>query len=273
MKKKTGLRQIVMLFLILVLLIQGVIPVCAAQTGSIAVTLEDKKNQKLVTGGEITLYQVAALVIQDNKAGYKYVNGFEDCGISLEDLSDSGLAEKLDQKRPDTACGTAKPVDEQGQVKYTDLEEGLYLLVQTKKSEGYEMIRPFLVSLPMETEYGWNYEVDASPKVETLIPDTPDKPNTPDTPNTPGTPGHPGHPGTSIITDKTPGTSNPDAGSVKEGRQELSFIHEMNVPWHERIYNELPQTGQLNWPIPVLSLTGLLLFSIGWILKKEEKKK
>lgn len=29
----------------------------------------------------------------------------------------------------------------------------------------------------------------------------------------------------------------------------------------------LPQTGQLNWPIPVLIIAGLLLFSVGWALR------
>jgi len=30
---------------------------------------------------------------------------------------------------------------------------------------------------------------------------------------------------------------------------------------------ELPQTGQLNWPIPVLSVGGACLFMLGWILR------
>lgn len=30
---------------------------------------------------------------------------------------------------------------------------------------------------------------------------------------------------------------------------------------------KLPQTGQLNWPIPVLSIAGLVLFAVGWTLK------
>lgn len=29
----------------------------------------------------------------------------------------------------------------------------------------------------------------------------------------------------------------------------------------------LPQTGQLNWPIPVLTIVGLCLFSVGWLLR------
>lgn len=29
----------------------------------------------------------------------------------------------------------------------------------------------------------------------------------------------------------------------------------------------LPQTGQLNWPVPVLAVTGMLLFILGWALR------
>ncbi len=35
---------------------------------------------------------------------------------------------------------------------------------------------------------------------------------------------------------------------------------------------KLPQTGQLNWPVPVLAALGLLLFSAGWALRCGKKK-
>lgn len=34
----------------------------------------------------------------------------------------------------------------------------------------------------------------------------------------------------------------------------------------------LPQTGQLNWPIPVLVMAGMILFAIGWILRFGRRK-
>lgn len=36
--------------------------------------------------------------------------------------------------------------------------------------------------------------------------------------------------------------------------------------------SKLPQTGQLNWPVPVLVITGLLLFSFGWLLRFGKKQ-
>lgn len=35
--------------------------------------------------------------------------------------------------------------------------------------------------------------------------------------------------------------------------------------------SKLPQTGQLNWPVPVLSIAGLLLFAIGWALRYSKR--
>lgn len=35
---------------------------------------------------------------------------------------------------------------------------------------------------------------------------------------------------------------------------------------------ELPQTGQLNWPIPLLAVSGLLLFAAGWVLRFGRKR-
>ncbi len=34
----------------------------------------------------------------------------------------------------------------------------------------------------------------------------------------------------------------------------------------EKVPPDLPFTGQLSWPIPVLTVAGLLLFSLGWLL-------
>lgn len=34
---------------------------------------------------------------------------------------------------------------------------------------------------------------------------------------------------------------------------------------------KLPQTGQLNWPVPALTIAGLLLFAIGWYLCYADK--
>ena len=43
-------------------------------------------------------------------------------------------------------------------------------------------------------------------------------------------------------------------------------------PTTEPIGPNLPQTGQLNWPVPILALAGLVLFVFGWVLCFGKKK-
>lgn len=35
------------------------------------------------------------------------------------------------------------------------------------------------------------------------------------------------------------------------------------------IVERLPQTGQLNWPVPVMTIIGLLLFAVGWKMRQD----
>lgn len=36
--------------------------------------------------------------------------------------------------------------------------------------------------------------------------------------------------------------------------------------------SKLPQTGQLNWPVPFMAVTGLVVFTIGWVLYFGKKR-
>ncbi|MCD7821787.1 MAG: hypothetical protein LUG64_06230, partial [Clostridiales bacterium] len=37
--------------------------------------------------------------------------------------------------------------------------------------------------------------------------------------------------------------------------------------------SKLPQTGQLNWPVPVLAVSGVVLFALGWGLSRSGRKR
>lgn len=246
MKTKSLWQRAAALLAVLAVFSANAFFACAAGTapdltrkGSITITLRDQKKNTTVTGGELTLYQVAEAVQQNADYSFQYTNGFENCGVPLDNINDGSLAETLNAKRPATAAGIAKTVDAQGRVRYDDLAAGLYLIVQTKESANYETIAPFLVSVPMQEDGVWVYDVDATPKVGTVTSKTPDTPTPMPTPNTPNTPDTPVTPGTPT----TPTTAN-----------------------------RLPQTGQLNWPIPVLCVGGMLLLALGWFLRKDENE-
>ena len=247
--KRTDLKKhVAALLLVLCLLVTSALPALATSaniklvdssgnptTGTIRVTLYDSANDKALSGGKLTLYRVAEVKRQNGNLSYEYCGDFYGCGIALGDLTDSTLAAQLQEYLPQSAEGTTKTIDADGNVTFCGLELGLYLIVQTEASKGYEPINPFLVSLPMAEDGKWNYAVDASPKVGAY---TPTKPDTPPTPPTPPTPDYPDTP--------TP-PDHPD----------------------NPVMSGLPQTGQLNWPVPVLAVSGVVLFAFGWALDRK----
>ena len=158
-----------------------------SRTGSMDVTLYDYQNDVPLRGGALTVYKVADVARTNGDLHFVYTADFTGCGIALGDLTDSTLASRLEAKLPARAAGTTYKISEQGTVSFDALPLGLYLVVQTENSKGYEAINSFLVSLPMADESGWLYTVDATPKVGAPTqevtppePETPSKPSEPD---------------------------------------------------------------------------------------------
>ena len=110
---------------------------------------------------------------------------------------------------------------------FSGLAEGIYLVVQTKAANGYEMFSPFLVSLPMRENGQWKYQVEAMPKIEVSVSGKPETPV------------------------KQPVSTPKPVSSGNNLR--------------------LPYTGQLIWPVPVMAIAGMLLFAVGWSLRKDKK--
>lgn len=199
-----------------------------SQTGSVSITVMD--NNRAVSGGSLTLYRVGT--ITEDGSGYMLTDDFSSSKESLTNPSSAALAKRLAQyAQKQKLSGTTQNINSNGQVTFSDLELGLYLLVQDKAASGYQQMAPFLVTVPMLENGGYVYDVDASPKTEVQ--------KTPSTPSNPT----PSNPTRTPTTPTNPTTSTKQPGSYK-----------------------LPNTGQLNWPIPVLVVSGLGLFSIGWML-------
>ena len=118
--------------------------------GSLHVRLYDTHNDVPLRGGELTLYQVATVKRTNGNLYFDYTGDFTGCGVVLGDLSDSTLADQLVKYLPVVpAIAAQQDVNEEGYADITKLPQGLYLVVQTEASHGYEAIKPFLVSIPM----------------------------------------------------------------------------------------------------------------------------
>ncbi len=238
------------------------------KTGSITVTLcSDSENQTAVTDGTLTLYRAADLYLDNGNMAYAYTEPFSDCE-EIPDVTDVKLAAALaEYVSAHEISGTAAEVGKDGSVTFADLSVGLYLVVQTGQSEGYYTAEPFLVTLPLAVEDEWVYDVDAAPKMEELkeIPETPSETETPSGPTEPET---------------QPGTEETDTGEDEEDEEEDE--DEETVPVlpgsssgtsgssSSGSSGTLPQTGQLNWPIPVMAAGGLLLIAVGMFLQRKE---
>ena len=182
------------------------------------VTVEMEYDGKAVKGGTLSAYRVGQ--VQEDNGDYSFVktSDMEDFSGSYDDITAPKLAEDLAdfvQKNNIRAYKTAENTE--GKATFSDLELGLYLIVQTKASDGYEPLKPFLVSVPMNEDGHYVYEVNAAVKFQLKQEPKPTTPTEPSKPN-------------------------------------------------------LPYTGQLNWPIPVLVVLGLGLFSAGWALRFGRKK-
>ena len=224
-------------------------------TGTIRVRLYDEASQKALRGGELTIYRVAEVQRKNGDLRFEYCGDFYCCVIELgdlNDLGDSSLAGRLLDYLAPGSEGTVQAVDNDGNAVFEDLELGLYLVAQTKASAGYKAVNPFLVSLPLAEDGQWLYDVDASPKVGAYTPETPETPDTPSTPVSPDSPSTPATP------------DSPDAPNEPSTPADTDAPAQPGRPANPA----LPKTGQLNWPVPVMAVSGLLLFAFGWALDR-----
>lgn len=223
-----------------------------SQEGSIHVTM--RCEEETVSGGTLTVYRVGD--VQENYT-FRLTEDFAESRAELGQLN-AALAETLkDYANDQNLTGKTEEIGRDGRVEFAGLKVGLYLLVQEQAAPGYYKADPFLVTLPMTENGEYVYDVDASPKVEVKDkPSRPDRPTTPDKPEEPGEPTQPDEPETPPETPEGPETPTTE-------------IPETPTP----LDPTLPQTGQLNWPVPALAVLGMALLAIGFLVKRNSYEK
>jgi hypothetical protein len=163
------------------------------------------------------------------------VEGIESLNSTELEEQNAAIATALEKEAGSVEVDATAMISE-GDVSFTDLTPGLYLVVQKTLSEGNRKINPFLISIP---DAAGSYAVSAAPKNGFEIP-TPSPTTTPKPSVTPSTPKSPSSSSSSSY-------SSPSSGSK----------------------STLPQTGQLWWPVPVLCGSGLALIIGGFRLKRK----
>ena len=255
------------------------------QQGSISVTLVSPQSEQPIVGVELSVYYVATVDINtDGRMNYIYADDFGECGFPLDDPE---LTAKLNTFVSEHTVTCRKIVtDSQGNAVCSDLPLGLYFVKQTGEAEGFAPCTPFLVTVPMETDTGYQYHVNASPKTDVvrLTAITIQK-----IWNTGSASEIPSNVTVQLLCNaEVVKTAILDAQNnwqvvyTNMPESDGYSIQEVNVPqgftatYSQRGYEftvtntpSLPQTGQLIWPIPVFALTGILFIMAGFVILRK----
>ena len=257
-------------------------------TGSVSVTLTDKKQNEAIVGAELSVYYVATVVMDtDGNLIYNYTDNFKQFDTLIDDIE---LATKLDVYVSQHSIPSTKiTTNIDGTALCNNLPLGLYFVKQTNTVEGFAPCTPFLVTVPNEKDGEYLYDVNASPKTEVakLVSITIKK---------------------VWNTDKS--TEAADSVTVQllkngnvvkaailnaQNNWQITYadmpesdtysIKEVNIPkgftatYKQEGYiftvtntSTLIQTGQIMWPIPVLAGGGMILIAVGIVLLQKKRK-
>ncbi len=203
----------------------------ADATGSISVTMQ-ADDGSTVAGGTLELYQVAGIGTDETgDPYYYYTDAFADCEVVLADLTEASLADMAQAYQEYAAYYGVQPdqtvtVAVDGTAYFADLATGIYLVVQSEAADGYYAASPFVVTIPVETDGTYVYDVDASPKMQPVTP-IPEEPSEPE--------------------------SEPEPEPESE-------------PEPTPTEPTLPQTGFVMWSLVVMVVCGVVLVIVGYQL-------
>lgn len=148
-------------FAAMLLLSLGVQARGAEAGGSIRISLN--VGELPVTNGSLALYQVGTPVTD----GFRIAEGFGGGIVKTEDAQSSHLAKWLAEGAGE--AGIRLPIDVDGNTAFQNLEEGLYLIVQPERMDGFHPIEPLLVMLRRDNI--WNVQINMDP--DPIVADNP----------------------------------------------------------------------------------------------------
>lgn len=135
-----------------------------SKKGSISVTLKEESKNILIDGAEITIYYVGDASIKDNNIVFNKREELT-CEVSLDNLKDTKLVSNISKCINDNVIKYVGTTNN-GKVTFNNLNQGLYLVSQTKSAPGYSNIDSFLVAIPKVEDNKWIYDINALPKVD-----------------------------------------------------------------------------------------------------------
>ena len=260
---------------------------------SLSMTLKTPgENGKIVSDAEVTAYLVANGVFSSHGIDYVLNEAFAASGLDLEgNITQSMVDDLVKYVESNDISGISSTSDADGKVVLSGLSAGVYLVTATSLPEGFTSFVPFLYFLPhYDTDSSaWIYDGVAEPKIEYLPPVNVSvrKIWNDNGKNRPGS--------VSIRLINEDGVydtiSLNEENSWKHTWEKLDAskkwsVEETGIPANYTVTysseefdftvtntEKLIQTGQLDWPVPVLIFTGSLFVSAGIVLKVTGKRK
>lgn len=251
-------------------------------TGSLELKPKRTDNEAIVTGGTFDIYKVASLV-STVPLRYELVDAFatEESGYLnvewIKEINQKGLDFVGAKVNADAAAAFEKLItsekaadftlDSRNGYKAEGLDQGVYLVVNSRAIADYTKAVSFLVFMPTTeaNDTGWVYDITAYPKIsyDPYIPPPTSSPSPPQPPTLTPDPSEP----PIELTEPSPPLQGlePPPSEVVDDPTDFGE----DIP---PLAGLLPQTGMLQWPIPVLSLLGVGFIITGSLYGRGKKK-
>jgi len=190
-------------------------------------TLVMEWDSKPLNSGSLTLYRVGDIVCQSGDDYFTTVPELKDSNISLKKLDDTRLPQKLAELAVQEELEPVKAPIQQGEAVFDGLQTGLYVVMQTK-ADACDGFEPIAPFLISLPQWNGNqYLYERKAQPKVELEIIPEESEEPTEPTEP---------------ESTEPKPTKPSGST------------------------LPQTGQLNWPVPVMAVSGLILLLCGILL-------
>lgn len=258
--------KLVSLLLALVLAVSLAPAALAAEVSTVkpddkgSVTLTLKRDGNPVSGLNVALYRVGKAEVVGNNLQFVLLDEVKSTVAGEPEVSLNGLTAEevkaavatltarihaLDEAAKAKVYIGTKTSDADGKAVFEDVEVGVYLAMQV--NAGSYRFDPVLLFVPIMNEAGtaWDNAAEASPKVSYKGGNHPNPPTPPTPPENPP---------------ENPPTTPPSGGGESP----------VEIPDEEPPL-ALPQTGLLQWPIPVMAMAGVLLVTLGVMSERKRK--
>lgn len=180
-------------------------------------------------------------VIKVLNQDYSFTDAYKGCSIALSDLEKKDAPKKLYEYSIENSLDSktrSGKTDSNGKASFSDLTRGIYLIYTVKEND-YQAFEPILAELPEEINGVKNNSVTVYPKT------VPKEQKT-----------------TEATEEKT---------TEKKKEEKKTEEKSGSKDTEDKSKKNLMQTGQLNWPVPVMTLAGLVMMITG-IRVRENKK-